>query len=259
MKLVVKDLNKTFKISKKQQKINRSNEPVKHAVKNVSFEAFPGEIFGLLGPNGAGKTTTMRMIATLIKPDSGSIQIGDFDALENTKKTRETIAFLTNELKLEDYFTPAYLFRYFSKLYGVEESVMLKRRDDLFKRFGIDRFSEVKVADLSSGMKQKTSIAMSLVHDPDIIIFDEPTNGLDVLTAKTVLDYLFELKDQGKTIIISTHILSVVEKIVDRVGIIINGEMKVLEPLEVIKNTDAYVDLETLFFQLVEAEGGLDE
>ena len=100
---------------------------------------------------------------------------------------------------------------------------------------------------------------MSLVHDPDIIIFDEPTNGLDVLTAKTVLDYLFELKDQGKTIIISTHILSVVEKIVDRVGIIINGEMKVLETLEVIKNTDAYVDLETLFFQLVEAEGGLDE
>lgn len=259
MKLSVKDLNKSFKLSKKQQKINRTKNPLKHAVNNVSFEAFPGEIFGLLGPNGAGKTTTMRMIATLIKPDSGSIHMGDFNALENTKKTRENIAFLTNELKLEDYFTPSYLFRYFSKLYGVEESVMLKRKENLFKRFGIDQFSEVKVADLSSGMKQKTSIAISLVHDPSIIIFDEPTNGLDVLTAKTVLDYLFELKDQGKTIIISTHILSVVEKIVDRVGIIIHGEMKILEPLETIKNSDAYVDLETLFFQLVQAEGGQDE
>jgi sodium transport system ATP-binding protein len=258
MNLVVQSLNKTFKLSKKQQKINQSSEKLKHAVNDVSFEAFPGEIFGLLGPNGAGKTTTMRMIATLIKPDSGTIQMGDFDALENTRRTRQNIAFLTNELKLEDYFTPQYLFEYFSKLYGVEESVMKMRRESLFKRFGIDRFAEVKVADLSSGMKQKTSIAISLVHDPDIIIFDEPTNGLDVLTAKTVLDYLFELKALGKTIIISTHILSVVEKIVDRVGIIIGGEMKILEPLETIKNSDSYVDLETLFFQLVEEGGDLN-
>lgn len=258
MNLVVQDLNKTFKLSKKQQKISQTKDKLKHAVKNVSFEAFPGEIFGLLGPNGAGKTTTMRMIATLIKPDSGFIQIGDFNGLENTKKTRQSIAFLTNELKLEDYFTPQYLFRYFSKLYGVKESDMEIRRTALFKRFGIDRFAEVKIADLSSGMKQKTSIAISLVHDPDIIIFDEPTNGLDVLTAKTVLDYLIELKEKGKTIIVSTHILSVVEKIVDRVGIIIDGEMKILEPIETIKNSDAYVDLETLFFQLVEASGGYD-
>lgn len=254
MKLSVNDLKKTFKLSKKQQKINRTDSRVKHALKGISFDAFPGEIFGLLGPNGAGKTTAMRSIATLIKPDAGTITLGDFDALAESKRTRQSIAFLTNELKLEDYFSPNYLFAYFSKLHGVDETTMIQRRDMLFTRFGIDRFAEVKVADLSSGMKQKTSIAMSLVHDPDVIIFDEPTNGLDVLTAKTVLDYLVELKETGKTIIISTHILSVVEKIVDRVGIIIQGEMKILEPMDVIRQSDNYQDLETLFFELVEAE-----
>ena len=254
MQLTVSELKKTFKLSKKQQKINQTETKVKHALKGISFTAYPGEIFGLLGPNGAGKTTTMRSIATLIKPDSGTITLGDFNALEASRQTRQSIAFLTNELKLEDYFTPNFLFEYFSKLYGVDEATMQKRRSDLFKRFGIDKFAEVKVADLSSGMKQKTSIAMSLVHDPAVIIFDEPTNGLDVLTAKTVLDYLVELREKGKTIIVSTHILSVVEKIVDRVGIIIQGEMKILEPMETIRKSDNYKDLETLFFDLVEAE-----
>ena len=255
MELRVENLKKTFKLSKKQQKINRTDSRVKHALKGISFTAYSGEIFGLLGPNGAGKTTAMRSISTLIKPDTGTITLGDFDALSESKKTRQSIAFLTNELKLEDYFSPNYLFAYFSKLYGVDEPTMKSRRDTLFKRFGIDRFAEVKVADLSSGMKQKTSIAMSLVHDPDVIIFDEPTNGLDVLTAKTVLDYLVELRETGKIIIISTHILSVVEKIVDRVGIIIQGEMKILESMDVIRRSDNYQDLETLFFELVEAEG----
>lgn len=254
MELTVQDLKKTFKLSKKQQKINRTNLNVKHALKGISFTAYPGEIFGLLGPNGAGKTTAMRAIATLIKPDSGMIQLGDLNALEDSRKTRQTIAFLTNELNLEDYFTPNYLFAYFSKLYDVDEPTMQTRRTDLFKRFGIDRFAEVKVADLSSGMKQKTSLAMSLVHDPEVIIFDEPTNGLDVLTAKTVLDYLVELKEKGKTIIVSTHILSVVEKIVDRVGIIIQGNMKILESMDTIRKSEDYQDLETLFFELVEAE-----
>ena len=254
MQLTVSELKKTFKLSKKQQKINQTETKVKHALKGISFTAYPGEIFGLLGPNGAGKTTAMRSIATLIKPDSGTITLGNFNALEASRQTRQSIAFLTNELKLEDYFTPNFLFEYFSKLYGVDEATMQKRRSDLFKRFGIDKFAEVKVADLSSGMKQKTSIAMSLVHDPAVIIFDEPTNGLDVLTAKTVLDYLVELREKGKTIIVSTHILSVVEKIVDRVGIIIQGEMKILEPMETIRKSDNYKDLETLFFDLVEAE-----
>ena len=188
MELRVENLKKTFKLSKKQQKINRTDLRVKHALKGISFTAYSGEIFGLLGPNGAGKTTAMRSISTLIKPDTGTITLGDFDALSESKRMRQSIAFLTNELKLEDYFSPNYLFAYFSKLYGVDEPTMKSRRDTLFKRFGIDRFAEVKVADLSSGMKQKTSIAMSLVHDPDVIIFDEPTNGLDVLTAKTVLE-----------------------------------------------------------------------
>lgn len=258
MHLSVQALNKSFKLSRKQQKINQTKSKLKWAVQNLSFDAYPGEIFGLLGPNGAGKTTAMRAIATLIKPDSGAITLGDFDALENTKQTRQTIAFLTNELKLEEYFTPNFLFQYFSTLYGVDDATMRGRRDALFQRFGIDRFKEVKVADLSSGMKQKTSIAISLVHDPEVIIFDEPTNGLDVLTAKTVLDYLIEMKAAGKTIIVSTHILSVVEKIVDRVGIIIDGQMKLLDTMQTIKKDATYTDLETLFFDLVRQSEAYD-
>ena len=125
------------------------------------------------------------------------------------------------------------------------------RKELLFKRFGIDKFQEVKVGDLSTGMKQKTSIAISLVHDPDFIIFDEPTNGLDVLTARSVMDYLNELKARGKTVIVSTHILSVVDKICDRVGIIIDGEMKLCDTLDKVKAYDESRDLENVFFNLV--------
>ena len=123
-------------------------------------------------------------------------------------------------------------------------------------RFGIDKFKEVKVGDLSTGMKQKISIAISLVHDPEFIIFDEPTNGLDVLTARNVTDYLTELKEQGKTVIISTHILSVVEKLCDRVGIIINGKMKVCDTLDNILKDQDGKDLEDYFFDLVKEEEG---
>ncbi|MFU8787291.1 MAG: ATP-binding cassette domain-containing protein, partial [Candidatus Izemoplasmataceae bacterium] len=163
---------------------------------------------------------------------------------------------LTSELKLEDHFTPNYLFTYFSRLHGVSEAMIIKRKEVLFTRFGIDKFQEVKVADLSTGMKQKISIAISLVHDPDYIIFDEPTNGLDVLTAKTVTDYLIELKNSGKTVILSTHILSVVEKLCDRVGIIIDGKMKALDTIDKVKKLALDNDLETVFFELVKESAG---
>lgn len=129
---------------------------------------------------------------------------------------------------------------------------MNHRRESLFNRFDINDFAETKIGDLSTGMKQKVSIAISLVHDPDIIIFDEPTNGLDVLTAKVVTDYLYALKEQGKTVIISTHIMSLVEKICDRVGIIIDGRVKVCDTIENVKKLSPTNDLEFVFFQLYE-------
>lgn len=238
-------------LTKQERKINKLKDNRKVAVNDLSFTAYPGEIFGLLGPNGAGKTTTLRAISTLIKPDMGDVIVGGTSAAENSYAVREKIGFLTSELKLEDHFTPNYLFKYFSKLHGVDDETIKERKEFLFKRFGIEVFKDVKVGDLSTGMKQKTSIAISLVHDPDFIIFDEPTNGLDVLTARSVMDYLVELKVKGKTVIVSTHILSVVDKICDRVGIIIDGEMKLCDTLEKVKSYDKSFDLENVFFSLV--------
>jgi len=257
--LEVVNLRKTFKLSKKQQKIEKSDSKQKVACNGLSFTAYPGEIFGLLGPNGAGKTTCLRTISTLIKPDEGDVFVGGSSVKDNAIDVLGKIGFLTSELKLEDHFTPNYLFTYFSRLHGIDDNEQIQEtKMRLFKRFGIDEFMEVKVGDLSTGMKQKVSIAISLVHNPDFIIFDEPTNGLDVLTARNVTDYLRELKNQGKTIIISTHILSVVEKLCDRVGIIINGKMKVCDTLENVLKDTKDKDLENLFFDLVkEEQGGL--
>lgn len=252
--LEVQEITKTFKLSKKQQRLENTNETVKIACNKVSFTAYPGEIYALLGPNGAGKTTALRTISTLIKPDSGDILVGGSSVVKQAYDVRGKIGFLTSELKLEDHFTPNYLFTYFSRLHGVDDSVSETRKMKLFKRFGIDEFMEVKVGELSTGMKQKTSIAISLVHDPDFIIFDEPTNGLDVLTARSVTNYLMELKNQGKTVIVSTHILSVVEKLCDRVGIIINGKMKISDSLENVKKMDSTGDLEEVFFNFVREE-----
>jgi len=252
--LEVRNLKKTFKLSKKQQKIEKTNTKVKIAVNDLSFTAYPGEIFGLLGPNGAGKTTCLRAISTLIKPDQGDIFVGDSSVLHDPVNVRGKIGFLTSELKLEDHFTPNYLYTYFSKLHGIEEDIIKERKEKFFKKFGIAEFKEVKVGDLSTGMKQKVSIAISLVHDPDYIIFDEPTNGLDVLTARSVMDYLVELKDSGKTVILSTHILSVVDKLCDRVGIIINGKMKLCDTLDNVLKLDENNDLENIFFNLVKEE-----
>ena len=254
--LVVKNLKKKFTLSKKQQKIEKTNSPIKVAVDDLSFSAYKGEIYGLLGPNGAGKTTTLRIISTLIKADSGDAIIDGTSVSKNPEIVRTKIGFLTSELKLEDFFTPNYLFDYFSSLHNVPKDVSEKRKKELFEKFGIDKFSEVKVANLSTGMKQKASLVISLVHNPDIIIFDEPTNGLDVLTAKMVTDFLIDLKEQGKTILISTHIFSLIEKVCDRVGIIINGKMICSDTLE---NLTKETSLEDKFFEIYSKEMGENE
>ncbi|MBP5546096.1 MAG: ABC transporter ATP-binding protein [Bacteroidales bacterium] len=240
-------LCKTFTLSRKQQKIERTTAKRKTAVDHLTFSAFQGEIFGLLGPNGAGKTTTLRMLSTLIRPDEGDAVLDGCSVVREPEKVRGKIGFLTSELKLEDFFTPNYLFDFFGRLHGVEESVMRERKEKMFSRFGIDKFAEVKVANLSTGMKQKLSLVISLVHDPEIIIFDEPTNGLDVLTARTVTDYLQELRSEGKTIILSTHIFSLVERLCDRVGIIIDGKMTVCGTLAEVCDG---MPLEDRFFEL---------
>lgn len=223
--LQVSNLKKTFILSKKQQQIEKTKHKTRVAVDGLSFFVKRGEIYGLLGPNGAGKTTTLRILSTLMKPDEGDATLDGFSVVSNPEQVRSKIGFLTSELRPDEFFTPNYLFDFFSELQGVPTQVRDERKKLLFNRFGISDFCETNIGELSTGMKQKVSIAISLVHDPDVIIFDEPTNGLDVLTAKVVTDFLLELKARGKTILLSTHIFSLVEKICDRVGVIIDGKM----------------------------------
>jgi sodium transport system ATP-binding protein len=250
----VKGLSKTFKLSAKQQKLQNTKSKVIRAVDDLSFEALRGEVYGLLGPNGAGKTTTLRLLATLIKPDSGDAVLDGASIVKEPETVRSKIGFLTSELKLEEFFTPNYLYDFFAELHGVEPAVRDERKKYIFEKFGIDKFAEVKVANLSTGMKQKASLAVSLVHDPEIVIFDEPTNGLDVITAKVVTDFLLDLRSQGKTIIVSTHIFSLIEKVCDRVGIIINGHLAASDTLEGMTREKS---LEDRFFDIyTETAGG---
>ncbi len=246
----VKNISKTFKLSKKQRTLDGTKNKFKIAVENITFKAKPGEIYGLLGPNGAGKTTVLRCIATLIKPDKGSIIVDGSSVLEDSREVRSKLCLLTNELKVDPNFTAEYLFGFFGRLYGMNDSEILKRKKILFEEFGIDEFADVKTSDMSSGMKQKLSIAISLVHDPKVIIFDEPTNGLDVITARAVTDYLKKLRGEGKTVIISTHIMTVAEKLCDRIGLIIEGGIAAEGTLNELLEKTGAADLDDAFFSI---------
>ena len=247
----VKDLKKQFKISKRQRKIQQCRTNI--ALNGLSFEVNKGEIYALLGTNGAGKTTTFRILSTLLKPDDGKCYIDGVNVSEEPDKIRSKIGFLTSELKLDCFFTPNYLYDFFSDLYGVKSELRIVRKKELFNTLGIDKFAEVKVSNLSTGMKQRVAIAISLVHDPDIIIYDEPTNGLDIVSSKMLIDYIKELKTNGKTIIISTHIFEVVEKVADRVGIVINGKLEYEDSISRIKKEKS---LEDVFFEVYYSKEG---
>ncbi len=252
----VDGLRKTFTLSRKQQRTEKTGLKRKIAVDGLSFTARKGEIYGLLGPNGAGKTTTLRMLSTLIKPDAGDAFICGESIVRNPQKVRDKIGFMTSELKLDGFFTPDYLFNFFGEMHGCGKEELKQRKEELFARFGIDRFANVRVKDLSTGMKQKISLVVSIVHEPEVIIFDEPTNGLDVVTAKVVTDFLLELKNMGKSIILSTHIFSLVEKLCDRVGIIIDGKAVADGTLQEVCGG---VTLEEKFFEIYRSVKGVEE
>lgn len=194
------------------------------AVQDVSFTIYDNEIFALLGPNGAGKTTTMRMLSTLLSPTSGEILYDNVSSVMDSLNIKKRIGFLTNEIRLDGQFTPNQLADFYGSLYEMDKNFIEERKLSLFEYFGISEFANRKYETFSTGMKQKTSIAICLIHDPDIIIFDEPTNGLDVLTQQLIENYIINLKALGKCVIISTHLLDVVERLADRVGVIIDGK-----------------------------------
>lgn len=246
----IKNLTKVYKLSKKQMAKEKTKRNIKKAVEHLDIIANKGEIYGLLGPNGAGKTTALRCLATLLKPTEGNILVCGCDTIREPEEVRKRIGFLTNEIKLDPQFSPKYMFCFFGRLHGMDEKSIAKRKDILFEYFGIQEFEDKKISDLSTGMKQKAAIAVSLVHDPEVIIFDEPTNGLDIVTARSVTDYLKVLKQEGKVIIISTHIMSEAERLCDRIGIIINGHKVAEGTLENILEQTNTTDLEDAFFEL---------
>ena len=246
----VKGLTKIYKLNKKKMQELKTKENTKKAADSISLTAYPGEIYGLLGPNGAGKTTTLRCISTLLKPTEGSVSVCGYDTQKESEKVRECIGFLTNEIKLDPHFSPKYLFHFFGQLHGMSEDEIEKRKEELFSYFGITEFENKKMEELSTGMKQKAGIAVCLVHNPKVVIFDEPTSGLDIITARNVTDLLLKLKEEGKLVVISTHIMSEAEKLCDRVGVIVDGKKVAEGTIQELLEQNQARDLEDAFFAL---------
>lgn len=221
----VSQLRKEFTLNRQQRKELNTEEHLSIAVDGVSFECQPGKVFSLLGPNGAGKTTTLRMLATIFKPTTGTIEISGIDAVKEPQKAREKIGFLTGSTGLYARLTPNELIAYFSDLYGVDRKVMEQRKLKLYDLLDMHDFQNKRIGKLSTGMKQKVSICRTMIHDPEVLIFDEPTSGLDVITAENIIQLIQSCKAEGKTVIFSSHIMSEVDLLCDDLAIIDKGKL----------------------------------
>ena len=230
--------------------VHKSYTAGKEIIRGVSFEVKDGMIFGLLGPNGAGKTTLMQMISTLLAPTSGSITIDGLNAKDNLLEIHRRIGYLTTEVRLYLMSTPDKLWDFFASLYDIPKKDAVKRKEDIFGKLGIMPFKNKRIQELSTGMKQKASIAISLIHNPQVIVFDEPTNGLDILTSKQVTDYLIELKNEGHSIILSTHIFSVAESLCDEIAILIDGKIAAQGDVKYLTELAEAKNFEEAFFNL---------
>lgn len=221
------------------------------AVDRIRFSARPGEIYGLLGPNGAGKTTTLRMLSTVLQPTGGRATVCGYDVLTQADQVRRHIGFMSANTGIYDRMTAWEMVEFFGRLYGLEDQDLHQRMETLFERLQMNEIREVLGGKMSTGMKQKVSIARALIHDPPVVIFDEATAGLDVLVARSLLKTVAELRDQGKCVLFSTHIMSEVEKLCDRVAIIHRGKILAEGTLPELRALHKEHDLEELFFQLI--------
>jgi sodium transport system ATP-binding protein len=240
--IVVEDLVKSF------HDLRRGEV---RAVDHVSFDARAGEILGLLGPNGAGKTTTMRILCTVLKPTAGRATLAGFDVATQPSQVRQNIGFLSANTALYDRMSAWELVDFFGRLYGLSEERLKERMETVFTELQMNDFRDLLGAKMSTGMRQKVSIARAIIHDPPIMIFDEATLGLDVLVARAVLKTVEQLKARGKCILFSTHIMREVEKLCDRVAIISKGRIQALGTLDELRDKHGERDMEELFFRLV--------
>jgi sodium transport system ATP-binding protein len=221
------------------------------AVKGVSFSCRPGEIYGLLGANGAGKTTTLRMLATILAPSEGSAIVAGYDVTKDPQIVRSRVGFLSTATALYGRLSAREMVEYFGRLHGLNEPTLRRRIDEIFTRLEMNDFRDRRCDKLSTGMKQKVSIARTLVHDPLVMIFDEPTLGLDVMAARTISGFIRECRDQGKTVVFSTHVMSEVEKLCDHIGIIHDGTLLAEGTLPELRARFGIQDLEDLFVKVV--------
>lgn len=228
------------------------------ALDGVSFNASPGQVYGLLGPNGAGKTTALRILSTVLRPTAGTVTINGFDVVTQPSEVRRQIGFMSANTAVYDRMTAWEMVELFGRLHGIGKPELAEHMEALFTRLKMNDFRDLLGAKMSTGMKQKVSVARAIVHDPPVLIFDEATAGLDVLVARALLRTVAELRDQGKCILFSTHIMREAEKLCDRIGILHRGRILAEGTLEELRDRHHQRDLEELFFQLIsQQEEGL--
>jgi sodium transport system ATP-binding protein len=221
------------------------------AVDGIDFTCQEGEIFGLLGANGAGKTTTLRMLATILEPTAGSASIMGHGVSSEPEEVRQSLGFYSASTALYPRLTAQETIEFFARINGYPGSRVRGRVEELVDRFGIREYADVRVDKLSSGMKQKVSIARTVAHAPPVLVFDEPTVGLDVINALEMQKVIGEFRDEGKTIIFSTHIMSEAERLCDRIGVIHEGKLLACDTLDGLREVTGHRYLEDIFVQLV--------
>jgi len=226
----IKAISKSFKRRGKKRKTRFEAEPatagpIIHALTDITFTAEKGKILGLLGQNGAGKTTLLRILSTALKPTTGTALFDGVDILRNPLEVRRKIGFLSDNTGLYRRLTGREMIEYFGKLYGIEKRVLKNRTDELIDLLSMKDFIDKRNDTLSSGMKQKVSIARTLIHDPQIVMFDEPTTGLDVVAAESILQFIESCRQKGKTVLFCTHHMHEVERLCDSIVMLRQGRL----------------------------------
>lgn len=228
-----------------------------HAVRGVDLECQPGEIYGLLGPNGAGKTTTLRMLATILSPSGGSAQVAGVSVADDPLGVRRRIGFLSGTTGLYPRLTARETLEYFGKLHGLLGAELDERVQSLIEAFDMKAFQDGRCEGLSTGQRQRVSIARAVVHHPPVLILDEPTTGLDILAASDMIQFIESRRKEGTCVLFSTHILSEAERLCDRIGVIHAGRMLAVGSVEELRERTGKTWLEDVFRALV-AEAGED-
>jgi sodium transport system ATP-binding protein len=222
------------------------------AVDGVTFDCSPGEIFGLLGANGAGKTTLLRMLSTVISPTAGHASVAGFDIEKQPAEVRKSIGFLSTTTALYQRLTAREVIRYFGQLHGIEKSRLKVRTDEVIELLGISEYANRLCDKLSTGQKQRVGLARTILHDPPVLFFDEPTAGLDVLASQTVMEFIEGRREAGKTVVFSTHIMSEAERLCDRIAVIHNGQLAAIGTLDELRTMTGQDRLEAVFLDLVQ-------